>query len=470
VLYFFTAIGPWLFFTPVISGGAPLAGCNAGCPGNALLIADRPTIAAPFGSDMSYGTIAVSSATLACLLYRLATATRPRRRALLPVYIPAVMLTVPVLIFHGAVVRHLHLDASIVSTVGWFLTFGWIALPYGFLLAIVLTTFFAAAALKTIVGRLVDRPSAAQLRTTLADALDDASLELAFPVDGVGGFVDSSGSPVNPTTAGGGRSATRVERNGETVAVIVHDEALETDPELVATAGQALLLAIENGRLITELQSTFAELRASRARVVAAGDAERRRIERDLHDGAQQHLVALRIRVGLAGELAASDPEAARRLGELGTELEEILQELRDLAQGLYPPVLRQFGLREALASVTPRSAQPATLEGTATRRYPEDIEAAVYFCCLEGLQNVGKHAGVDASAVIRLWERGDQLRFEISDDGVGYEVERVGSSGHGLANMSDRMAAFGGTVSVDSAIGRGTTVRGTLPIADRSR
>ena len=463
VLYFLTAVVPWLFFTPVIAGGAPLAACNAACPPNALLIADRPTVAAPFGSDMSYGTIAISLTTLACLLYRLATATRPRRRALLPVYVPAVMLTVPALIFHGAVVRHLDLDPSIVSKVGWCRTFGWIALPFGFLVAIAQTRFFAAAALTTIVGRMVDNPSASQLRRILADALDDPSLELAFPVDQASRFVDTSGSPVSPTPAAG-RSATPVERHGETVAVIVHDEVLNTDPELVATAGQALLLAIENGRLISELQSASAELRASRARVVAAGDAERRRIERDLHDGAQQHLVALRIRVGLAGELAAADPDAALRLADFGAELEEILQELRELAQGLYPPVLRQFGLPEALASVTRRSARPARLDAAATRRYPEDIEAAVYFCCLEGLQNVGKHAGIDASAVIRLWERGNRLWFEVEDDGVGYDVERARSSGHGLANISDRIAALGGTVSVESTIGSAPSSGGCCP------
>jgi signal transduction histidine kinase len=343
VLYFFTAIVPWLLFTPVISGGAPLAGCNAACPSNALLVADRPRIAAPFGADMSWGTIAVSSATLACLVYRLVTATRPRRRALLPVYIPAVLLTIPALIFHGAVVRHLHLSATTLSATTWSLTFGWIALPYGFLLAIVLAAFFAAAALRTIVGRLVDRPSASQLRRILADALDDPSLELAFPVDRAGRFVASSGSPVSPTPPAG-RAATPVERHRETVALIVHDEALETDPELVATAGQALLLAIENGRLMDELESASAALSVSRARVVAAGDAERRRIERDLHDGAQQHLVAVRIKVGLAGELAEDDPEAALRLADLGAELEEILQELRDLARGLARPCSASSG------------------------------------------------------------------------------------------------------------------------------
>ena len=247
--------------------------------------------------------------------------------------------------------------------------------------------------------------------------------------------------------------------------MIVHDQALESDPELVATAGQALLLAIENGRLITELESTSAELRASRARAVAAGDAERRRIERDLHDGAQQHLVALRIKVGLADELSDADPAAALRLADLGTELEEILQELRNLAQGLEPPVLRQFGVREALASVSRRATPPVRFEAAALGRYSEDVESAVYFCCLEALQNVGKHAGVGAHAVIRLWEHSDQLSFEVRDDGAGYDAERARSSGQGLANMSDRIAALGGTLVLESAPGHGTSVQGRIPV-----
>ena len=249
------------------------------------------------------------------------------------------------------------------------------------------------------------------------------------------------------------------------MAVIRHDAALDTDPELVAAAGQALLLAIENGRLTAELQSTNEELRATRARIVATGDNERRKIERDLHDGAQQHLVALSIRVGLARELA--DPEAAQRLDDVGKELEEILEELRDLAHGLYPPLLREFGLREALASVVRRSASPATLEAAAIGRYSEDVEAAVYFCCVESLQNVDKHAGLGATAVVRLWERDGRLDFEIVDDGVGYDVESARHAGQGLANMSDRIAALGGTLVVESTPGRGTTVRANIPVAD---
>ena len=427
------------------------------------MIADRPTIADGFGSNGSYLTLALGVGTLAVLFYRLATATRPRRRALIPVYVPAVTLTVPVLIFHGVVTDHLDLDPSTISDVGWFLTVGRALLPYGFVLSIVVSTFFAAAALKKIVSRLVESPSAPELRTTLADALDDPSLELGFRLGRAGGFVDSSGEPL-ASMPPAGQSSTPVTRNGETVAVIWHDAALETDPELVAAAAQALLLAIENGRLTGELESTNTELRATRARVVTAGDAERRKLERDLHDGAQQHLVALSMRVGLVREFA--DPEVAQRLDDVGNELEEILAELRDLAHGLYPPVLREFGLREALASVVRRSASPVRLEAAAIGRYSEDEEATVYFCCVEGLQNAAKHAGSGATAVIRLWERDGRLCFEIADDGAGFDPDSASGSASGYTNMTDRMASLGGTISVDTAPGQGTTVRGSLPVA----
>ena len=466
-LYFLTGFVPYLFFSPVVSGGAPLAGCNAECPTNAFMIADRPTIAASYGSDGSYLVIAIMSATLLCLVYRLATATRPRRQALVPVYVPALVLTVPLLIFHGVVTQLLHLDPGTIHDLGWFVTVARMALPYGFLLAIVTTTFFAASALKAIVGRLGDNPNASQLRTLLGEALDEPSLELAFRVGKTDDFVDSSGEAYVPTAAAG-RSSTPVERNGETVAVLTYDSALNADPELVRAASQAVLIALEHGRLHTELRSTNAELRASRARIVAAGDAQRSKIERDLHDGAQQHLIALRIKVGLASESAEADPQVAKRFAEVGSELEEILQELRELAHGLYPPVLRQFGLGDALASASRRSVPPATVRAAGIGRYPEDIEAAVYFCCLEGLQNVGKHAGPSANATIRLWERGSDICFEIRDDGVGHDPQSARSSGNGLTNMGDRIAALGGDLIVESAPGRGTTVRGSLPVTDR--
>ena len=201
-LSFFTSSFPQLFFSPVVSGGGPIAGCNAGCPTNAFMIADRPTIADGFGSNGSYLTLALGVGTLAVLFYRLATATRPRRRALIPVYVPAVMLAATVLIFHGIVGDHLDLDPSTISDVGWFLTVCRALLPYGFVLSIVVSTFFAATALKKIVTRLVENPSAAELRTTLADALDDPSLEIGFRLEQAGGFVDSSGKPLASHASG----------------------------------------------------------------------------------------------------------------------------------------------------------------------------------------------------------------------------------------------------------------------------
>ena len=228
-LSFFTSSFPQLFFSPVVSGGGPIAGCNSACPTNAFMIADRPTIANGLGSNGSYLVLALGVGTLAVLFYRLATATRPRRRALIPVYVVAVMLTVPVLIFHGVVGDRLDVDPSTISDVGWFLSVGRALLPYGFVLSIVVSTFFAATALKKIVARLVESPSAAQLRATLAESLDDPSLELGFRLEQGDGFVDSAGKPF-ASTPPAGQSSTPVTRNGETVAVIMHDAALEHRP------------------------------------------------------------------------------------------------------------------------------------------------------------------------------------------------------------------------------------------------
>ena len=191
-LYFLTGFVPYLFFSPVVSGGAPLGGCGAECPENAFMIADRPTIAASYGSDGSYAVIVIMLATLACLVYRLATATRPRRRALIPStcrpHADAADPRVP-RDHHRAAVAGSggHLER------GWFVTVSRVVLPYGFLLVVVQSAFFAAAALKMIVRRMNESPTGPQLRATMADALDDPSLEIAFAVDRAGGFVDANG-------------------------------------------------------------------------------------------------------------------------------------------------------------------------------------------------------------------------------------------------------------------------------------
>jgi signal transduction histidine kinase len=207
------------------------------------------------------------------------------------------------------------------------------------------------------------------------------------------------------------------------------------------------------------------ELRASRARVVAAADAERRRIERDLHDGAQQHLVALAVNLRLARELAESDPVGARAvLEQLAGDVHEALEEIRDLAHGIYPQLLVDRGLSEGLRAAVSRAPVRARLETGALGRYEAEVEATVYFCCLEALQNVGKHAGADARATLRVWEEQGGLRFEVADDGAGFDP-RVKPRGSGLINMSDRLGALGGRLSVVSAPGDGTRVAGAVPL-----
>jgi signal transduction histidine kinase len=273
-----------------------------------------------------------------------------------------------------------------------------------------------------------------------------------------------------------------ITHSGELLGLIVVDRGPEADQfsqedeRILTELARQVGLTLHNVRLDSALQASLDEVRrqaealqASRARIVAAQDAERRRIERNLHDGAQQHLVALAVKVRLARQLRERDPAKANvLLEELGGDLEDALQELRDLAHGIYPPLLADKGLAEALSSAARRAALPTEVRATDLGRYPAEVEAAVYFCCLEALQNAGKHAGEGARATVRLWEEAGGLLFEVADDGVGFDTRRTGASG-GFTNMNDRLGAIGGTLRVESAPGRGTKVAGAIPLADGS-
>ena len=269
-----------------------------------------------------------------------------------------------------------------------------------------------------------------------------------------------------------------IAQSGELFGLIVVERTVEADPfdehaeKVLAELARQLGLALRNVRLDSELQVSLAELRRqaeelrlSRARVVAAADAERRRIERDLHDGAQQHLVALEANLGAVRALIDSDAEKAKAiLGELRTAIHEAMQDFRDLAHGIYPPLLQDRGLLEAVANAARRARIPARLDAAIDRRYRPEVEATVYFCCTEALQNAAKYAGEGARATISLRETKEALQFEVADDGSGLDPART-ALGAGLTNMRDRLEAIGGGLRIESTLGRGTRVVGTIPL-----
>jgi signal transduction histidine kinase len=271
-----------------------------------------------------------------------------------------------------------------------------------------------------------------------------------------------------------------ITNSGELLGLIVvrrPDGALpfgEDDDQALTELARQVGLALHNVKLDSALQESLDEvrrqadeLRASRSRIVEAGDAQRRAIERDLHDGAQQHLVALAVNVNLARQLTEADPDTAKQLLEqVGHDLQDAVQELRNLAHGIYPPLLMDRGLREALTAAAGRSALPTDVEAEGVGRYSQAIEAAVYFCCLEALQNAAKHAGEGSHATITVQEDEAALLFAVADDGAGFDLGSGVQHGHGFVNMSDRVGAIGGTIEVDSAPGAGTTVRGRIPLA----
>ena len=332
------------------------------------------------------------------------------------------------------------------------------AVPFAFLAGLMRSTLSRAGA----ISAMVQRVGGASVRDALAEALGDRDLTLAYWLPRLGVYVDAAGRPVELPPPGAARAVTEIEHDGGRVAAIVHDAALLEEPELVRAAGAAAGLALRNERLDAELRARYEELRASRARLVAAGDAARRRIERDLHDGAQQHLVSLALTLRMARSAAEPGSPASELLDGAIDELKLGLAELRELARGIHPAVLTERGLEPALEGLAARAPFPVSVHAELDDRLPPEIESAAYFIVSEALTNVAKYADATEAEVTVVCDEG-RVVIEIRDDGVG-GADAAGGSG--LRGIADRAAALDGVLHVESPPGAGTVVRAELPVA----
>ena len=309
----------------------------------------------------------------------------------------------------------------------------------------------------------LERTPPGSVREALARALGDPSLELALWLPERRAYVDRGGRPLELPATRSARAVTVLGPAEAPVAALVHDPALLERPGLLTAAGAAARLALENERLQAELRLQLEEVRASRARIVTAGDEERRRLERDLHDGAQQRLLSLGLALQLArAELGPGANGAAALLGEEEVELAAALEELRQLAQGIHPAVLTEHGLGPALKTLAARSPLPVEITHVPDKRLPAPVEAAAYFVVSEALANVAKHANASAASVSVTCEDGS-LVVEVEDDGVGGAEPRTSS---GLAGLADRVHALDGWLTIDSAADHGTRLHAELPDA----
>ena len=304
-------------------------------------------------------------------------------------------------------------------------------------------------------------PPPRQLRNALARALRDPSLTLAYWLPDFHTYVDLDGKPVDPSQEEG-RTATVLDRNGSRVAALVHDEALDDEPELLEAVVAAAGISLENARLQAELQARLVELTGSRARVIDAGQKERQRLERNLHDGAQQRLIALSLQLSLLEQKVSEQPEVRAELDQARREIALSLEELRDVARGIHPAVLTGHGLKVALESLAARAPFPVRLTVDLDQRLPERVEVAAYYVVSESLTNIGKHAEArDAS--VRVARTDSRLVVEVVDDGIGGADTEGGS---GIRGLADRVEALGGRLRIWTPRGGGTRVEAEIPCA----
>ena len=431
-----------------------------GCPSNLLLVSADKGLFDAFAAMVNLAAVAVIVLITRELIRRVSRARGPERQIYSPViYVGGATLAAFACLFASVVVGGPGAEVLRLLAFAAFVT-----VPYAFLAGLIrgrLSRAGAVAELVEALGRADDRRRS--LRDSISDALGDSSLSLSYWFPEKQAYVDAQGQPVDLPVPGSGRIATPIERSGAPLAVVVHDESLEEERDLVRAVGGAAALTLENERLAAELRARIEELRASRARIVQAADDERRRLERDLHDGAQQRLVALALNLKFARGSIEDDPGAARELlDDAIDELTAATAELRELARGIHPAILTDRGLDAAVNALAGRATVPVELGALPSERLPAPVESTAYFVVAEALTNVARYSQA-SHAEVAIDRANGTLVVEIRDDGVGGADPRRGS---GLRGLADRVAAVDGRLVVTSEPGAGTVVHAEIPCA----
>jgi signal transduction histidine kinase len=450
----------WLVATTyAIAIGLELVGMVIGGfgPHNLLELTSQPDAAQTLQHVQLLGLSALSLAGIGVLAARRRRTGRPLRRSLslLTDSFALGLVMIPVLLTSAIWYRGQFVPIQRA-------TFAVIGLaPIAFLIGLVHARL-ARSSVGDLLIQLRSDLSPAALRDALARALRDPSLELAYWLPEFDSWADLDGRSVVLPEHGSGRAMTLIDRDGARMAVLLHDPSLEEERELLAAVGAAAGIALENGRLQAEQKAHLEELKGSRARVIEAGQRERQRLERNLHDGAQQRLIALSLELSLLEKQVAGDANARARLDQARKEIAVSLDELRAVARGLHPAVLSGHGLEVALQSIAASAPLSVRLRVGLDGRLPEQIEVAAFYVVSESLANIGKHARA-GSASIDVNRVDGTVVVEVVDDGVGGADSERGS---GLRGLADRVEALGGTLRVWSPAGGGTRLRAEMPCA----
>lgn len=446
-----------LALSPTLPPGGDFTDCGTRCPHNALqIVSGHAATGVALNTAFDIVT-AISSIGIAMLIFHKARSPAHLRRRLMTPLAVVFIASIAEFVISLFVVPTYPGTRETLRIVDGTLA---LAVPVAILVGQLRGHVFAAISLGQIAVRASGKPlTPVAVQEVIGDAVGDSTLALALWSPERASYVDVYGAPLELPRDPRARGVTRFTRGNGPVAALIHDPTLDTDSDVIEGLAATSLMLLENTRLVEQL-------RASRARIVEAAEHERRHLEQDLHDGAQQRLVAIQVTLAIARELADS-PALTKQLDATQKNAEAAIEELRSLARGIYPAALQERGPAAALRSLAHSSSVPIKVTDAGIGRSSAAVEAAIYFCAREAIQNTAKHAGPGAKVAVTLAHRQDAIEFTVSDDGAGMPRE-TGTDGIGITGMRDRIEAVGGQFEIVSAPGQGTSIHGTVPDGER--